>query len=176
KECEQDSDEGLVHVPITGVKPDIFRLLLHFIYGGSLAGDLEAHCKDLIEVADRYCVVQLKLLAEAYFVTSSPIQVDTITEHLLFANSKKCALLKEAAMDFIVENGVAVLENMPLKGARDPTLFADLLATVSRGKKTDAGDRFSMMRVNELRVELNKRGLGVDGTRETMIAALRNSE
>ncbi|KAL7524049.1 hypothetical protein ACHAWF_004039 [Thalassiosira exigua] len=176
KECEQDSDEGLVHVPITGVKPDIFRIILYFIYGGSLAGDLKAHCKDLIDIADRYGVVHLKLLAEAYYVTSSPIQVDTMREQLLFANSKKCALLKEAVMDFIVENGAEVLENVSLKGARDPTLFADLLATVSRGKKTDAGDRFSMMRVNELRVELNKRGLDVDGTRESMIAALTNSE
>jgi hypothetical protein len=38
--------------------------------------------------------------------------IENEMEHLLYAESKNCALLKEAAMDFIIENKTKVIEKL----------------------------------------------------------------
>ncbi|KAL7525009.1 hypothetical protein ACHAXR_000820, partial [Thalassiosira sp. AJA248-18] len=63
-------------VSITDVKPEIFRHMLHFVYGGKVAeGDLKSHAKDIIEAANRFGVANLKLEAEASYVKSTTIEV-----------------------------------------------------------------------------------------------------
>lgn len=169
------SGRDVAQVPITDVKPEIFHHLMHYIYGGKVSNnDLKAHFKDIIDAAVRFDVVNLKMEAEVWYVKMTTIEVDTVMEHLHYAVSKNCALLKEAVMDFIVVNGVEVLEMGDMPGGK--TLFADLLVAMSsRNKKSVAGDQFSTMRVSDLRENLEKGGLDVDGSRETMIAALRDN-
>jgi hypothetical protein len=77
------------------VTPDIFRLLLNYIYGGT-------HAKEIIDAADKYGVVNLKLEAEACFVEGTTFTIENVMEHLFYAESENCALLKEVTMDFIV--------------------------------------------------------------------------
>ena len=50
--------------------------------------------KELIEAADKYGVTNLKLEAEARYVDSLSITMENVMEHLAFADSKNCALLK----------------------------------------------------------------------------------
>jgi hypothetical protein len=64
----------------------------------------------LIEAANKYGLTNLKLKAEAGFVSSTYINFDNLMELLHFANSKNCYLLQEAVMDFIVKNKVEILE------------------------------------------------------------------
>ena len=87
---------GLTSVPITGTKPEIFRHMLYYVYGGKVAKeDFKSHAKDIVDAADRFGIVKLKLEAEAWYVKSTTICVGNMME-LLYADAKNCALLKEA--------------------------------------------------------------------------------
>ena len=124
-------------VPITNVKPDIFRHVLYYVYGGNVSDEeLKANAKDLIDAADKFGIVSLKLEAEACYVKSITISVHNLMDNLLYADSKNCALLKEAVIDFMVENGQGVLEKVSLKDVPGG-MFADLLTAVTRGKEKD---------------------------------------
>lgn len=171
---------GLTSIPITGIKPEIFRHMLYYVYGGKVGEeDLKSHAKKLIEAANRFGVVNLKLEAEVYYVRSIIIGVDNVMELLLYSHAMNLALLKEAVMDFIVENRVEVLEKVPLKDAPGG-LLADLLTATTRGMEKDSdgvgGDEFIIMRISDLRKKLHEKGLDIDGSRETLIAALKENE
>ena len=66
---------------------------------------LRANAKETIDTADKYEVVNLKLEAEATLVNSTTITIDNVMELLLYAEEKKSALSKEAAMNFLVNKG-----------------------------------------------------------------------
>ena len=43
--------------------------------------------------------------------------IENVMGHLLYAKSKNCALLKEASMDYIVENKTEVIEKLSFANA-----------------------------------------------------------
>ena len=138
---------------------------------------MKENSKKIIDACDKYGVVHLKLEAEACYVNSTTISVDNMIDNLLYADSKNCALLKEAVIDFVVENSKDVLKKVSLKDVPGG-VFADLLTAVARGKNEDATneeDTLSTMRVSELREKLDEKGMDVDGSRETMIALLEDN-
>jgi hypothetical protein len=103
-------------------------------------------------------------------------------EQLLYADSMNCALLKEAAMDYLIENSAAVMDNISFNDVLTPTLFRDVFAAVSRREKKlgvsggvdgDNKSRFNYMRISELCRESHEKGLNVDGSREMLITALK---
>lgn len=172
------SGQDLSPIPITDVKPNVFHHILYYAYGGKVADeDLKANAKDILTAADKYEVVSLKLEAEAILVASTIITIDNVMELILYANDKNCALLKEAVIDFIVENGVEVIEKLSFEHFPGH-LVKDVLIAVNRGKGKDeagGGDGFRTMRVSDLRKQLYEKGLNVDGSRETMIAMLKKN-
>ena len=97
-------------------------------------------------------------------------------DNLLYADSKNCALLKEAVMDYIVENGNDILGKVSFDNVPG-SMMADLLTAMTREKNkasnVETGDQFTTMRVSELRTRLDEKGLDVDGSREAMIATLK---
>ena len=138
---------------------------------------LKANAKDIIDAADRYEVVSLKLKAEASFVTSTTITIDNVVDSLLFADSKNCALLKEVVMDFVVENGVEVYEKVSFDDVPGH-LIKDVLSAMQRkgvGKEGKKGDKYTAMKISDLRKELHEKGLDVDVSREAMIALLKEN-
>ena len=171
-----DGGDDVNSIPITDVTPEIFRHMIHYIYGGKISeGDLKENAKEIIDSCDKYGVVGLKLEAEACYVKSTTISVDNMIDNLLYADSKNCALLKEAVIDFVVENSKDVLKKVSLKDVPGG-VFADLLTAMAREKNEDATtdeDDLSTMRVSELRKKLDEKGLDVDGSREAMIARLK---
>ena len=174
--CDEKGDEEVTTIPITDVKPEIFQHLLYYMYGGKVSDEhMKAYAKDIIDAADRYGVVNLKLEAEAYFVESTIITFDNMMDHLHFAASKNCALLQEAVLDFVVENSGEVLDKVSLDDVPGSAV-SDLLAATSRkiegGKE---GDNLNIMRVSELRQKLLEKGLDIDGSRKTMIATLKEA-
>mmetsp|Transcript_8102 Transcript_8102/g.11795 ORF Transcript_8102/g.11795 Transcript_8102/m.11795 type:complete len:429 (-) Transcript_8102:202-1488(-) len=168
-------DDEVATATITDVKPDIFHHMLHYVYGGSVPdAELNTHVKDIINGADKYSIVNLKLEAEAAYVKSTKITMDNVIDNLLYADSMNLALLKEVVMDFLAENHDEAVtkdfSNIP------GHLMRDLLVAFGMSKRAGKGNGkekdFKAMRVSELRVKLAKAGLDVDGSREAMIEAL----
>ncbi|KAL7545717.1 hypothetical protein ACHAWF_009071 [Thalassiosira exigua] len=169
------SEPGLVSVPITGVEPETFRLMLFYIYGGKLTeDDLKERSKDIVEAANKFGVVNLKLEAEAWFVKSTEISIENVLELLLYADSMNCALLKEAVMDFILANRSEVLEKVSFEDAPG-SIASDILAASMRIHPDEEGNEINTMRVCSLRKKLHEKGLDIDGSRETLIARLREN-
>jgi hypothetical protein len=172
-------------IEITDVSPEVFRHLLHSAYGVKVSEeDMKSETKEIIDAANRYGVVNLKLEAEAFLVRDTVFSLENVMEHLQYADSMNCALLKEAVMDFIVENSAEVINKISFNDVASPTLIRDVLAAVSRGKEklgvSGGGDgdnksQFNSMRISELRQESHKKGLNVDGSREMLIAALKEA-
>ena len=166
-------------IQINDVTPDIFRLLLSYIYGGKVShDDMMSHVWDFIKAADKFGVINLKLEAEAFVVPAIFFTIKNVKEILIYAESKNLALLKEAAMDFIVENKADVIKKISFTDAPG-TLMNDMLTAVVRSETEGANpagndeNDLSFMRVSELRKKAHKRGLDVDGSREMLIASLK---
>jgi len=164
-------------VSITDVKPDIFKHMIYYAYGGKLSDeDLKDNAKDIINACDKYGVVHLKLEAEACYVESIELSMDNIMDNLLYADSKNLALLKEAVMDYIVKNKTSIIGKVSFNDFPGH-LAADLLTAMARGEEQtgeeDESNKYVKMRVGTLRKMLDEKGLDVDGSRESMIALLK---
>ena len=177
----EEGDDRTNIIEINDVVPDVFRLLLFYIYGGKVSNDdMKSHAKEIIDSADKYGVVNLKLEAEAHFVKGTTFTIENVMELLLYAESKNCALLKEAAIDFIVDNKSEVIDKISFDDMVPGTLVRDVLVATSRGEVTTTSNgvavnndsQYNIMRINELRKMAQEKGLNVDGSREMLIAAL----
>lgn len=147
------------------------------MYGGKISDeDLKENAQDIINAADKYGVVSLKLEAEASFVDTTAITFENAIDTLLFADSKNCALLKEAVMDFIADNREEAVKNLAFENVPGSAM-KDLLTAVNRkeGKASTNGSDFNLMRVDTLRSLLHEKGLDVDGSREVLIARLEKN-
>ena len=89
---------------------------------------------------------------------STTFSLEDVMEHLIYADSINCALLKKAAMDYILMNKAEVLEKMVSFDDVPSTLTRDLLAAVARGEREEGGAdgnnaelQFSTMRISKLR-------------------------
>ena len=180
--CKPSAGGGSVAtVLITDVKPDIFRHMLYYLYGGKLTDEeLKANARDIIDAADKHGVVHLKLDAEACYVKSTTITLENMMDNLLYADSKNLALLKEAVMDYIVANKNDIIGKVSFDKVPS-SMITDILAAMARGEQNDDDNNecninYNKMRVGTLRKMLDDKGLDVDGSREAMISALKESE
>ena len=178
--CKADEGGEITTVSIADVKPDIFRHMLYYSYGGKLSADiLKDSAKDIINACDKYGLIQLKLEAEATYVESTEFTVENMMDNLLYADSMNLALLKEAVTDYIVQEKHSIIGKVSLN-TFPGHLVNDILAAVARGEETVdniRGDKesvkYAKMRVGTLRKMLDEKGLDVDGSREAMIALLK---
>ena len=105
------TSEGMTPVVIDGAKPSVFRHFLYYLYGGEISeDDFVKYAKDLISIAAKYGVPNLKLEAEWWYVRSTKISVDNVVENLSLAHATNCARLKEVLMDFIAEKKDEVMK------------------------------------------------------------------
>ena len=177
--CEaNDESTGVVTAAVNDIKPDIFQHLLSYVYGRAVPEEIiETDAKDIIDAADKYSIVNLKLAAEAAYVKSTEISVDNAMDNLLYADSRNCALLKEAVMNFLAENHFEAAANISFTDF--PThVVKDLLIAVGRNSKKNTngakGDELTTLSVSALRRKLDKIGLEVDGSREAMIESIKS--
>jgi hypothetical protein len=176
--CESH-DDSTTHIQINDVSPDTFRLLLSYMYGGKVSEDnMLLHARGVLDAADKYGVINLKLEAEANLVEGTTFTIENVMELLLYADSKNLALLKEEALDYMMENRDEVLEKLSFTDLPG-TLMRDLLAATARGEVRNNGtnvhvdNQYNALRINELRKMAHENGLNVDGSREMLIAALK---
>ena len=190
--CE--TSDRLSPIPISGVKPNIFHHLLHYTYGGKIPiNEFKLHAKDIINASDMYGITNLKLEAEVWYTKDLILSPENVMEELHYAESINLALLKEMVMDYLVENSTQVinkvssLDNAP----ESSSLIRDMLTAISMSRTSndtaaaaagstnsgnDDSQKYRTMRVSALRRILHDRGLGVDGSREVLVAALEKSE
>ena len=176
---------GITTVSITDVTPEIFEFMLYYAYGGKLSDeDLEANAKHIINACDKYGVVNLKLEAEACYVNTTTITINNMIDILLYADSKNLALLKEAVMDYIIENKHSIIGKVSFSDVPSD-MMTDLLTAMARGHPNESGNgdedmeesiKYNTMRVGTLRKMLDEKGLDVDGSREAMIALLKEHD
>ena len=176
--CKPSDGGDSTPIKITDIEPGVFNHILYYMYGGKISDEeLETNAKDIIDACDKYGIVNLKLGAEACYVKMTQFSVDNMIDNLLYADTKNLALLKEAIMDYIVANknnimGKVSFDNVP------SSMITDVLAAVARVHQSEEdGDsesiKYNKMRVSELREKLDEKGLDVDGSREAMIAILK---
>ena len=162
---------------INNVQPEIFKHLLYYCYGGKISKeDLRSNAKDIIEAADRFGIINLKLEAEACYVDTVELTLDNILEVVTYADSKNLALLKEHCMEFLSSaNKMEVAKKVSFVDM-PPHLVKDLLVAQARSE-AKAGDLdIDMMCVSELRELAHDKGLSVDGSREMLIASIKGDE
>ena len=104
--------------------------------------------------------------------------MDNMMDNLLYADSKNLALLKEAVMDYIVKNKHSIMGKVSFDDVPS-SMITDVLAAVARGEEArdeeDESIKYNKMRVGVLRKMLDEKGLDVDGSREAMIALLKEN-
>lgn len=183
--CTPSADETPTVVQVPNITfPNFYRLLL-YIYGFEVP-DLRKNAMEMIEVANKYGAVNLKLEAEAQYIKSSTFTTFNMMDHLLFADSMSCEALKEAVMDFIAKNRDKIIQKNLLKDA-PAGLLNDIMVAMARVEKEknydsdsdemgmDESEGLSTMRIRELRGRAHAKGLDVDGSREALIFALKNA-
>ena len=170
-----DREEGKVNliVSIEDIPATVFKMVLAFVYAEHSPTDKEVleHGKDLINAANRYELSDLKMAVEHTLVRERILTTKNVSDYILFADAQSCPLLKEYAISFLRLNATEVLKS---KYSECLKKSGDLLAeVVMLSNKTEDEDTLT---VNELRKELSKRKLDVDGTKETLLLRLEEAK
>eukprot|EP00581_Thalassiosira_minuscula_P001487 CAMPEP_0183748498 /NCGR_PEP_ID=MMETSP0737-20130205/67803_1 /TAXON_ID=385413 /ORGANISM="Thalassiosira miniscula, Strain CCMP1093" /LENGTH=322 /DNA_ID=CAMNT_0025984229 /DNA_START=508 /DNA_END=1473 /DNA_ORIENTATION=- len=89
--CE-NSDKS-TPVVIRYINPDVFRLMLWYVYGGNIAAaEWIDRSEDFIDAANRFGLESFKIEAEAWYIKDLELSVHNVIETLEFAEEKNCSL------------------------------------------------------------------------------------
>ncbi|KAL7508083.1 hypothetical protein ACHAXN_005168 [Cyclotella atomus] len=169
-----DDNEGGVLKTIEDISPPAFRVLLEHVYSGNnpTREDAIKYDKELINAANKYELVGLKMSVENVLVQECVISRENVSDYILFADAQCCPLLKEHAITFFLLNPHDVLRSEHSKQLRESgELMSEMLILVS-----NANDQEATMSVAQLRKELGKRKLDVDGSKEALVARLEEAK
>lgn len=102
-EANENSDGSHTIVPIDGMEPEVFHRVLYHVYGGKV-DDLDGCATKVIEAADKYNLLDLKVEAEEVYADSCHLTVDNLLYHILYADTRDCGALKDNIIDFIIDH------------------------------------------------------------------------
>ena len=161
------------HVELPGISKDSFKDFLHFVYTGELSStydDLDS-ILTLMELADRFACVSLKLDLEAKIVEELLTESNAI-RLLLFSDSHTCALLYEASMEMICKQGNDLHWNLIGESTELASKAARYAMAKKHGKKDEDDGCLDYLGISSLRRQLHSCGQDVDGSRETLLRRL----
>ena len=189
--------DGKTAIEITNMRPDVFRYLLRYVYGAILppvpsegkenVGDGKKWLETLLgllDAADRFGITTLKLLVESRLVKTA-LTKENAAEMILYADCKKCALLKEAAMALFRDHAEDIMESPSyLKIKESPVILHQLLAealvkknrSARKRQRFDDEENSNDLSVHSLRRKLFERGLEVDGPKELLVSRLQSRD
>ena len=182
---------GDAPVSIKDTTPQVFRIVLRYIYGGgaseaidtlnSYNEDNDENARDklgkeIIEAANRYGIVGLKLAVETALVKRCVVDMENAVDWILFADAKTCPLLKEHATNYFSVMAKDIIKSETWKKLKEsPDLMEEMIFVMSNTPENDCFDQTSKMSVDELRKALNEKGLDVDGSKEMLVSRLDES-
>ena len=173
--CDE-SDNG-PHISIMYTTPKVVNIAMSYAYGEDApeANIIKKLGKELIEAANRYGVVRLKMAVETSLVEQRVIHKYSVVDWLLFADAKTCPLLKEYAMAYFSGRVADMLAHWTFKKLEaSPRLLKELMVVISNDSTNQINDT-SKLSVDELRKKLNEQGLDVDGSKEVLATRLNDS-
>ena len=176
-----DSSPTDSEVTIDGADPALFQTMIRFHYTEELPPDFD-DCKDainLLKLADKYGVVNLKMLIEARIVENSALlSVESCVDLLLLSESHNCALLREASMNVLVENMQHIISSGGLAElAQSPSLMQEVVIfQANLGRNDEKAHLLGSLGVSALRKLAHERGLEVDGSRQVLVKRLKTAE
>lgn len=177
-ELAEDTEAAGKDIVIENISAPIFHAMLRFVYAEEHPPDelLEQSARDLLDAADRFGCSNLKLIAESKLVESE-LKPETAAELLLLADGRSCALLKEAALDYIKGNAAAVMDSPGWSQIeKSPSLMSEVMKVTFKHKTTTTYDSDpGQMTVTELRRQLQQEGQSEDGTKEILIQRLKEA-
>jgi hypothetical protein len=176
--CGTAKFESPSFIEIPDTSPDRFKEMLLYVYGFKIPdfGKNIYQLKDLIELANKYGVIGLKLEAEVLYVEWLSFTIKNVMKHFSFAETMDCAYLREKAIDFMVRNSTKVIKRKLIKKDEGPRM-SEIFAAVARSQARKKDEKeLCVMSINELRYKAHEKGVDVDGSMETLIAALKSSD
>jgi len=201
REC--DRKERFNHpIVINSIREEVFKAILDFAYTVKYpVPESKDFAKELLVASDRVGCVKLKLFVES-FIADKFLAPENAAELLLLADSRSCALLKEAATNMFVLNPECVKKGevwyQVFQSNRLITEWLDALAhsnNISDEKGSTTEDCATMnvatlpnkihdenleledyatMNVATLRNKLQDEKLEVDGSREVLVQRLKD--
>ena len=122
KECQTD------RVEIKDVEAEIFEEVIEFLYSGLLPNNINAIAMDLLPIADRYEVDQLKKMCEAAIRRN--LSVENVIDALLLAEVHDCKFLMASCIPLFKENLKDLSGSEKWKEMkRNPDLLSKLLVS-----------------------------------------------
>lgn len=141
--CE-DVDEDTA-IPIPRVRSPIFQGVLRFAYGDAVPeevwrtaaavaasnndcdGIISSPAMELLDAANRFGVVGLKILAETK-VAESELSISSASDLILYADGHNCPLLKERVIDFFVAHAIDIRKHPSYqKVTESPRILDELM-------------------------------------------------
>ncbi|XP_031634236.1 BTB/POZ and MATH domain-containing protein 6-like [Contarinia nasturtii] len=126
-------------VTMHGIKPEVFKIVLEFIYKGQLSDwkeKMEKHADDLIKAADMYGIHGLRNKCEKYIIRAGKINVHTACEYFILADTRNAPKLKATALKFISENLEGVKKTSGyIEFKRHRTSITDVVEMLSPSKR-----------------------------------------
>ncbi|KAL7547245.1 hypothetical protein ACHAWF_011617 [Thalassiosira exigua] len=176
--CAKHTSGSPIH--INDITPQTFRTVLRYIYGEEIpdTDTILTHGRDILDAANRYGVVGLKVAVEAALVHSFAITYQNALDWLIFSDAKVCPLLKECALSICTACALDNLNDDDSKKLKEsPRLMEDLMREVFNNANRDGRyDDGINTTVYELRKQLHEKGLDVDGNKENLISRLEESK
>jgi speckle-type POZ protein len=164
------------------VDPAVFQIIVSYIYTSewpaavTVIVDADV-AKSILICADRFGCINLKHYVESVIVEKF-LDEQNAADMLLLGDSHTCPQLKEAAIKIFQNQADVVMNTEGWKRVKESNaLLEELLAMVTTttkqsGARTTDDDPAGQC-VAELRNQLLKRGLDVDGSRETLVKRLK---
>jgi speckle-type POZ protein len=172
--CNKTKQKKKSEEIIKDMKPDVFQILLKHIYSGCLPSEQDAlqHGKELIDAANKYELIELKMAVENALVRERVMTKKNVADYILFADAQSCALLKEYAISYLLLHSKHILKSEHSKCLRESgEVLSEIVMLMSEND-----DDEEAMSVLELRKELGKCELDVDGSKETLVLRLKEAK
>ena len=150
-------------------QPFLFKTMIDYLYSEQVPANFDwaTNGVDLLKLADKYGLVNLKLHAEWLIVCKNAEHMHEWAPRLLLvADQHNCALLREKCVEIVAGN-VGTYSKCAEWGLllQSPSIAHDLL--------TRANNCDGMESLDSLRKRAEEQGLEVDGSREMLIKRLK---